>query len=265
MAPIIASILLLSLSSCSATKAIIHSFKSLNHFIPFPADNRVLYVPDAEEFASEIAKRLPEAIERVENGHYRIFPKNIPVYACASEESFKAITGRNVTAMAYRGSIFLSPRLMHHPDSISPYLTHELSHLLLYQEIGGYKYIEVPSWCLEGLAVLVADGGGAEKVTDMEAIKAINSGKHFKPLEKAGIKDIFFPKYASCWRLEHHMFYRQGMLFVAYLQNRDKDKFKEFLLQIQDGENFAESFQQIYDMDTMQMWKEYTTQLKLKN
>jgi len=132
---------------------------------------------------------------------------------------------------------------------------------LLYQHLGSYRYVDIPSWFHEGFATFVSDGGGAQQVTASEARAAIRSGKHFMPLEEAGIKDMLFPKYASYWGLKHHMFYRQSMLFVAYLKERDEEKYKKFLLEIHEGRCFAESFHEAFGEDISAMWEQFKTSL----
>ena len=49
--------------------------KSKSHFFTHSADSRILYEPGAEGFADKIVDFLPEAIERVEMGHYLPFKK----------------------------------------------------------------------------------------------------------------------------------------------------------------------------------------------
>ncbi|UCH80679.1 MAG: hypothetical protein JSW20_13225 [Nitrospiraceae bacterium] len=125
------------------------------------------------------------------------------------------------------------------------YLGHELSHLLMHQNTGGYAYIKIPSWFHEGLASIVSNGGGAQNITSREAQHTILSGSNFLPLDSAGITDVFLPRYGSYWKLDNQMFYRQAMLFVGYLKYRNMDSFRAFLTDIQNGNNFAESFNKL--------------------
>lgn len=61
--------------------------KSKSHFITHPSDTRVLYEPGAETYADKIAAFLPEAIKRVEQGHFKPFSKPFNVYVCYTQES----------------------------------------------------------------------------------------------------------------------------------------------------------------------------------
>jgi uncharacterized protein YjaZ len=149
-------------SGCALYEGITHYFNSTDNFLSLQNDSRVMYEPGAEDFAATVASDLPSAINQVESRQYSKFPDKITVYVCNSQESFKKLTGRNVAAMTYRKSIFLSTRLLDHPDNVKHYIAHELSHLHMYQHMGDYAYLCIPSWFAEGLAAFVSDGGGIE-------------------------------------------------------------------------------------------------------
>jgi hypothetical protein len=234
---------LLSLMSCGPINAGIASLESTKDFHPLATDSRILAEPGGEELAKQVAGYLPEAIAVVEKEQYRQFSKPVEIYVCATEDSFASHTG---LSKQVRGAIitklFLSDRLSkpNFNETTRSILTHELSHLHLQQQLGIYHYnADIPAWFQEGLAVMVSGGGGAEKITDEDAAKAILEGKHFTP-EPTG--SFLFHKYANAYGLEPHMFYRQAFLFVNYLRLRSEAKFKLFLLSIEDGKNFEESF-----------------------
>jgi hypothetical protein len=155
--------------------------------------------------------------------------------------------------------LFFSPRLVEEQRPVPLYLTHELSHLHLEQQMGTYKFAKLPAWFKEGLATYVSEGGGAHTVTDQEALSAIACGSHFVPHEDGG---IFFRKYASHWGLTHHMFYRQSMVFVAYLKSWNEDKYRDLLLAIQDGSSFAAAFSDAYGVRVSQIWEQFVKETK---
>jgi hypothetical protein len=248
-------------SGCAVYEGITNYFNSTDHFIAMQNDHRVMYEPGAEEFARTVASDLTSAIDQVESRQYSNFPGNISVYVCKSPESFKKLTGRPVAAMTYRKRIFLSPKLLTHPQNVKCYLAHELSHLHLYQHVGGYAYLCIPSWFIEGLAAFVSDGGGAEKVSENEAVDSIRSGNHFQPFENAGLRDLFVPRYASYWgirhRFKHHLFYRQCMLFVGFLEKEDPERFKKFVIDLEKRTDFSDAFRSSFGVDTMTKWHEF--------
>ncbi len=247
----------LIISGCTALKTVLYSFKSTDHFIEHSSDSRVFYESGAEVFAAQVVSELPGAVRKVEQGHFNTFQEHIIIYVCESHESYKTLTGRKAKAIMHRKKIFLSPAILEQPETMPLYLAHELSHLMMIQKTGGYRYIKIPSWFHEGLAAFISGGGGAHNVTDEEAVNSIINEKHFLPHESAGIRDLVSPRYASYWKLDHHMFYRQGMVFVQYLINFNEKSFKTFLLNIQNGNDFSESFHTTFGMTTMEMWDEF--------
>jgi hypothetical protein len=252
-------VFLLTSSGCTVTRSAICSLRSTDHFVPLEAEPRVLYEPGAEAFAQQMAELLPEAIERVEAGHYRPFAKPVTIRVCASEESYEKLTGLKAPASVTLKGVFFSPQLVKEQRPLLLYLAHELSHLHLEQQIGKWKFARIPGWFKEGLATYVSGGGGAQKVSESEAIEAIKAGKHFEPHETGG---IFFRKYGHHWGLSPHMFYRQSMMFVAYLKSIDEQKYRSFLLSIQDGTCFSDSFDDAFNARPEEIWQEFVINIK---
>ena len=228
--------------------------RSTDHFIAHNKDHRVLYEPGAKIFADSIVAILPQSIQQIENRQYRHFVEPVKVYVCASEESFYKLFGIKCKA-GVNNKLLLSPRLINEPQNIQLYLAHELSHLHLYQQLGMLRFRDLPSWFKEGLATFVSDGGGAQTVSENEAIKSIVNGKHFIPVT-GGFFGCFNQKSSADKALSHHMRYRQYMIFVSFIKNKDEEKFKSFLLSIQDGVNFSESIQKSYHTTLDQLWQD---------
>ncbi len=256
---------LFCISGCALYDGIINYFNSTDHYLTFKQDQRIMYEPGAEEFAAIIASDLPLAVQKVESRQYSAFPDKIMIYVTKTPESFKKMTGRGVSAMMYRKSVFLSPKLLKKPDTIKLYVAHELSHLHLHQHLGDYAYLCVPSWFLEGLAAFVSDGGGAEKVTDDEVRESIRSGNHFIPFENAGLSDVFRPRYASYFKIrhefKHHLFYRQCMLFIGFLEKEHPEQFRKFLIDLENGIDFSDTFRLSFGADAITKWNEFKTQI----
>jgi hypothetical protein len=237
----------------------LYSLKSTDHFLPLEADSRVLYEPGAEGFAEQLAQSLPQAIRQVEAEQYRPFAKPVEIYVCASQESYTNLTGFKAPASLTLKGVFFSPRLVEEQRPLALYLTHELSHLHLEQQMGKYRFAKLPAWFKEGLATYVSGGGGAHTVTDQDALEAIASGCHFMPHEDGG---IFLRKYASHWGLGHHMFYRQSMVFVEYLKSQDENKYRDLLLGIQNGSSFRVAFDDAYGVRVSKIWEQFLEETK---
>ena len=256
--------LTLTSSGCSAVRSIFAYYRSTDHFVVYPQDPRVLYEPGAAAFAPEVASALPTAIEKVENGQYLPFSAPVRVYLCASDESYYKLTGTKARAVVTR-KLFLSRTLLAEPPLVPLYLTHELSHLHLLQRLGILRLTNLPAWFKEGLAALVSGGGGAQRVSDSQAIEAINQGHRFVPDEGRGVLASFlFPRYGSYWNLEQQMFYHQAMLFVDFLRKRDNAAFRRLLLDIQSGSPFSVSLSHSYGMSLADLWSLFLQEIKVK-
>ncbi len=83
----------------------------------------------------------------------------------------------------------------------------------------------------------MSGGGGAEKVSDDQAITAIKSGKHFTPREKSG---LFGHQFAHNYGLNPRLYYRQSNLFVRYLIIQNPEPFKQAYLALIEGSEFKD-------------------------
>ncbi|MCW8893648.1 MAG: hypothetical protein OQL18_10065 [Deltaproteobacteria bacterium] len=242
------------LSGCSAARHILARFQSTDHFQIYKNDERILFEPGAESFAEKVAEFLPSSIEKIEKFNNKSFQKPIKIYLCSTRGSYSKLSGSKTSTAVVSSEFFISPTLQQTPKRIPGILTHELTHLHLQQQIGIFKVSKLPSWFKEGIATLVAEGSGAETVTESEALHAINAGQKFTPNEMGS---ILFPKTANSFGLKPHMFYRQSMLFLSYLKNIDNIKFEEFLHSIQNGETFTKSFEQTYNSTVGVFWETF--------
>jgi hypothetical protein len=127
-------------------------------------------------------------------------------------------------AVIYDNRLLLAPRLFdREPARLYPILVHELSHLHMGQSLGHYT-MRIPVWFHEGLASLVAEGGGADLVEEDEALRAIAEGRHFLP---DAVHDETYRKYADHWHLRIGMLYRQSMMFLAHLKADGEQRFRK--------------------------------------
>ncbi len=167
-------------TGCGTVRHVTAMFRSTNHFIPHEKDQRLLFEPQAKNFANLVLPFVSQSISRVETGHYKSFVSPVKIYICETEDSFYKFYGEKTLA-GVSNKLFLSPRLKDQPENIQKYLTHELSHLHLYQQIGLFKLRKLPFWFKEGLATFVSDGGGAGTVSELEATESIKNGNYFVP------------------------------------------------------------------------------------
>ena len=247
-----------SFLGCTLVRQSIAILRSTDHFVPQKNDPRVLFEPGAEDYANKVVLFLPSAIQQVEEKQYHPFAHPVRVYVCASRENFYRMFGVDCRAGVLT-KLFLSPQLFDQEDEIIKlYLTHELSHLHL-QQLGVYKMRRLPAWFKEGLATYVSGGGGAHTVTEKQAIDSIKSGKYFVPNETGG---FVFQKNASDYGVEHHMFYRQSMMFISYLSAINDSGFRKLLLSIENGERFSTSLRKAYNKKLEELWNDFMLKIK---
>ena len=186
-------------STCATLSAATHCHRPIDRVLPWPGDPRVLFEPSGEDLAELVASALPASIQQVEAGHHHLFPEpgGMSVVVLASPQSFRRQTGRDVKAVVLR-DVFLSPRLLEQPEQVPVYLTHEPSHLLIRQQLGALRSARLPFCFHEGLAALVSESGGAQRVSETEAAEAILEGRHFEPHARG---HPIFPRTPETWNL----------------------------------------------------------------
>ena len=235
--------LLGTLSGCAAL-GYRDALPRLAGFTPLPAMPQVRYVAGAEPFAQRVAAILPVAIATVERAHYRAFRKPPEVYVCDSEACFNEFVSADynfTAAVVYDNRLVLAPRLFdREPERLEPILIHELSHVHIGERLGHYT-TAIPLWFHEGLASLVANGGGADLVTDADAWAAVDRGRYFLPDEQ---HLPWVRKRADAWGISIHVFYRQAYIYLRDLRSRNPEAFRRLLDLLYAGTDFDGAFAQ---------------------
>jgi len=237
--------------------------KSKSHFIKHTKNEIVLYEPGSEDYADSIASYLPKAIERVEQVHELPFEDSFKIYICKTQKSFNEFA-LNTSAYPIRGTallgdIFIAPSAFNFRDidTHKETLTHELSHLHFQQRLGFIDRRKLPVWFSEGFADYVA-GSGGEGIGEGDAINFLLSGNHFIPEEEG---DILGTVSGAANSLSGPMFHQQAKMFVTYIIESDSLKFNSFILEIQEGEPFSETFNKIMGTSIQDKWENFLLQL----
>jgi hypothetical protein len=236
------------LSGCASVPGLQATLKPTGQFVPLESDARVLFEPGAKDYALQVARLLPQAVAEVEAGHYRPFPEPLKIHVCGSDACFAnhVATPNLSAAVVPNNRLFLAPRLFAAESRRLPaILTHELSHLHLGQQIGHFSHT-VPAWFHEGLAAQVSHGGGAEFASEDESRQAMREGRRFEPEARDSLDAR---NRGERLGLSTHVFYRQSMMFVGYLKQMAEEKFRDFLLAVEDRADFELSFGRAFDMD----------------
>jgi hypothetical protein len=244
--------------------------KSKSHFIAQASDNRVLYEPGAEEYADKIAAFLPEAVKRVEEGHFKPFSKPFKVYVCYTQKGHNEFIANPTTypirGAAFLGDVFIAPSAFYfnQKDTHRESLIHELSHLHLSQSFGLFARGKIPSWFSEGLANCIAGkiGDGITNIEESEAVYAILNGKHLIPEEKGGLFRAFHKAFPG---ISAQMFHKQNKMFVEFIMTRHPSTFKPFMVELQEDKfSFAECFLSYFNTTVQGMWEQFKTSISTR-
>ena len=133
---------------------------------------------------------------RVEAVQGRPFAHPVTVGVYITPEAFVAANGlgsRRAVGMTFLGRVMLSPVLFSTQRQRLPaLLTHELSHAHLGSWMSQLSVMRLPQWFKEGLGVMVSGGGGAEGVSELQALEAIRHGDHM-PSKVSTLCSIWTP------------------------------------------------------------------------
>jgi len=228
-------------------------------------DSRVLFKPGMEVQAKLISSFLDDAVKQVELAHGKPFTKNVIVHVCDTTKCFSHYTGSSekIKAAVSVSGLFLSP-LSFENNREKVFLTHELSHLHLFQQISVYQAIHIPQWFHDGLAVYASNGGGADLVDEKVATSYLKENKHIEPIDSSGLfgkGGVWGERWPSSYPhvkdggFQQQMNYRQSEMFYAFLNRGHKAT--ELLRKLENGEDFKESFKYIFGKTTYEMWSMY--------
>lgn len=231
-------------------------------FMVLPSDPRVSYEAGAESLAIEAARHLPQALKHVETRQYGAFREPVEIYVFATAKSFAKFSGAPevVTGACLNSEVYLSGQLLGKMDKVRGLLTHELSHIQLSQTLGTVSYNRtLPRWFREGLAIYVADGGGATNASEADTVKLFLRGKYFSPETEGALLNWNLPGPKD---LEPMYFYRQSGMFVQYLARRHPAQFETLLKGLQQGNGFEETFTEAFQLKADDMLHDYIGTLR---
>ncbi len=241
--------------------------RSKAHFVRHTTESSVFYEPGAENYADKIANFLPEAMRRVEKGHFLPFKKPFHIYVCSTQQSHNSFIGNPseypIRGASFLGNIYIAPSAFSFQglDTHKEALTHELSHLHLRQRLGIIKLRKIPHWFVEGWANITA-GSGGEGVSEDMAVRFIKEGKHLTIPEKGGLLTSL-TKIIKAAGLSGPMFHRQNRMLVNYIKRSNPPAFRRLVLALQDGEDFDVSFRHHFNNDPLELWIRFKNGLEI--
>jgi hypothetical protein len=118
---------------------------------------------------------------------------------------------------------------------------------------------------------MVSNGGGAEGVSEMEAVDALVKGYAIVVTDEGLWRDfasIRFeiepprdPSRDDFGAFRQRLAYREAAMFVAWLRERDPDAFVKLLRRIENGESFRDSFHVSYAANPLEPWQNFVSRL----
>jgi hypothetical protein len=251
---------LIIFSSCSAIRQGVALIRTPDRLI---ALNDTVHYENHKDsvFARQVTNALHVLIDSVEFKHYCSFTGQPKVYICNTIESFCKYTGSKYPgprALTAPKGIYISPRLKGSSDWFD-IVYHELSHSIMMQQLGIYRYRKLPVWFQEGLATYISNGGGSGNVTDSAAIFSLLQGQHFNPVAR---ENVFSPNSFKNNEIGAWMLYRQSMLFVTFLAKRNEGLFEEVMRSIIKKESFSKAVEKVYGMNVAALWNNFVEGLR---
>lgn len=250
---------ILSLLSCSALHQGLAAIRNPKGFTGID-ENVFIENSNDKMFGEHISAILPTLIDSIGRKQNQKLLKMVPIYLCHTNESFCKYAGSKYPgprAKVTNKGFFISPRLKPSKDWYE-IIYHELSHVAMLQNLGLYRHFKTPVWFHEGLATFISNGGGSGDVTDSSAISEILKGKHFFPLAK----DNILSQKSFKNKLPPWMNYRQSMLFVRYLKEKDTDKFRQLIENINKRIVFNNAFENAYGISVQEMWNAFLAEIR---
>ncbi|MBN1534846.1 MAG: hypothetical protein JXA20_19400 [Spirochaetes bacterium] len=199
--------------------------------------------------------RLDELMAQVERFHDLGFRRPVGIYLCGSDDEYRRYTGTGARFVAFPryGRLFVSRRAWEDARrgdiDLDIYLRHELSHSLIYQQMGVLRALRLPRWLLEGVAMAGAGqvGTGIYPSKD-EVFALIRQGYFFHPDDYGTVIDSRSER-THAFPLENSIafIYSEFGCIVGDLISRyGNDRFHRYLRGMIRGGEQGEVFRETY-------------------
>ncbi len=196
-------------------------------------------------------EELSRIITETEDFHNLSYRNKTKIILTKSEKEFYRYTFSKFRFLAVKNRIFVSGRNIQDSQNnkihIYAYLKHELSHLLIYQNMSSLQFIRntVPGWLLEGIATYSSGMIGQDSYYSKEEVfKTIKKGIFLNPIDwKSGFlvpespvvenfplsgNDKYFFIYSELGCVIEDLIHRFGKdLFINYMKRSMADKDNE--------------------------------------
>jgi hypothetical protein len=182
----------ISLSVIIITTAYFLLFGKLFPFSPiavgfekYELRNVIVYVQHGSSFNN--FKIIDSYTKSVESFHHLAFKMKPKIYIFSQKDTYLSQTVTKARFYAYpNGSLMVSPWAVKESEdgviSMEIYIKHELSHILLYQNMGVTAAYHFPQWFMEGIAMYSTGQMGTSWYPDKkQTYDIIKKGNYFPP------------------------------------------------------------------------------------
>jgi predicted SprT family Zn-dependent metalloprotease len=212
----------------------------------------VIYVQDGAKFND--FQRIDSLLPLVEEFHQLKFLKKPRIFIFRDKESYLRRSATKARFYAYpNGSLVISPWAINEAEkgtiSLEIYVRHELSHVLLYQNMGILPaYVSYPRWLLEGIAVYSTNQMGTSWYPSKEETYRLIKQGNFMPPDyyKTGKEDSV--KIDAPYPIA--FIYSEFGCIVDYLiTTGGKEKFLSYMKTLLHNNDNDKVFRDIYGFD----------------
>lgn len=226
--------------------------------------NAIVYVQNGAEYT--YYARIDSLIPGVEQFHDLQFKRKPKIFLFADKSTYFSHTTTKARFCAfYSSAVVVSPWAQEEAlkgiISMKIYLTHELSHSLLYQNMGIINAFTYPKWLMEGIAVYSAcQMGTSWYPSKEETYDYIRHGNFMPP-------DYFKTKKEDKIELDVEnriaFMYSEFACVVDYLiAQYGKEKFLVYMKRLLKGHNDAKVFKEVFGIDLDAFLKEFQEMIK---
>lgn len=237
-------------------------------FTKYELSNTIAYVQNGTEFIEH--QKIDSLIPAIEKFHQLQFKQKPKLFIFRNRDSYLQRSITKARFLAYpNGSLVISPWAITEATegiiSLETYLQHELSHTLLYQNMGFLEaYIYYPKWLLEGIAVYSSDQMGTSWYpSKYETYSYIQKG-NFMPPEYFKTKQEDEVDLDVEYRIT--FMYSEFACIVDYLiQRYGKKKFLLYMKRLMTKSDHNDVFDDVYGIEFYKFIQDFKDSIMKKS
>jgi predicted SprT family Zn-dependent metalloprotease len=228
-------------------------------FQKYEQNNTIVYIQNGSIFKDyQVIDSYPQIVEV---SHHLKFSKKPKIFIFSDENSYLKRARTNARFIAYPDrSLMASPWAIDEAQegaiSLEIYLKHELSHILLYQNMGLIADFRYPKWLMEGIAMYTAEQMGTSLYPSKRQVyELIREGNYFPPQYYKTSEEE-----DSQLNLENKIafLYSEFACIVDYLIERyGEEKFHHYMTELFTNTNHDAVFKKVFNLSFSEFQNEF--------